>query len=365
LTREVFREAGRNLASGTSRMLVLALVAGSVMAGLTAADGVGMVRIIQADRDFRLRAATTWIVKAQGQVDPAACEALRRLAGVPAAGARRPASQGLTVAQLPQNPITVYQVTPGFLALLPDLARTGGAGLVVSDQVAGALGWRLGDRIASADGQAGLAGQAGHAEVAGTYAYPDDGRAPGLGWAALEPVNARTAFDECWVDIAPDSPAVRALASTAIRLGQDQAASPEISQLNSTLGPPADQAKAFHARPTLSAPWLGAATAAVIAATAAWARRLELAAARHARVPRLASMIQFALEAGAWLALAGLACLPIVAHYAVEAGPGDGPAVAWALARVPLAVLAAGVLVAFLVAGLIREKRLFAYFKAR
>ncbi|MDR3108052.1 MAG: hypothetical protein LBU05_07690 [Bifidobacteriaceae bacterium] len=356
LTREIFREAGRNLATGTSRMLVLATAAGAVMAALAAADGRAVAGLIDANRTYQAQAATTWVVKAPGQIDPAACESLNRLANVTAAGAIKPADPGLTSGLLPRNPITRYLVTPAFTDLLDDFRTSGRPGLILSSQVAAVLGAEVGQMIALTGGQA---------DVAGTYTYPDDGRTPGLGWAVLEPTNAQTGFDECWVGIAPDSAAVRALLATSARFTPGDQTSPQVTQLNSTLGPPADQAAAFHARQTSPAPAVAATAAALIAAAAVWARRLELAAARHARVPRLASMVQLATEAAAWLALAAAATAPVIAHYAVHAGGLDTADVAWALARIPLAGFAAGMTAAFATTTAVREKRLFTYFKTR
>ncbi|MDR1187651.1 MAG: hypothetical protein LBK95_09385 [Bifidobacteriaceae bacterium] len=356
LTREAASEAWRSLTSGTSRWLGLALAGAAVMAGLVVADGRAMAAQIAAAREYDERGATTWVAKAPGRIDGAVCEALAGLPNVRAAGALAPDPKGLTTGQLPSNPVTAYRVSPAFPGLLAGNVAMGGVGLVASDQVMSTLGLEVGERLWT---------RAGSAAVAGAYAYPDDGRRTGMGWAVLQPSPSNEVFDECWARIEPSSQGAAQLLRTAARPSSGEDKSVEVAQLNTALGPPVDTVATFAGRPTGRLWVVAAAATSLMAAIWVRSRRLELASARHAGVPRSAAMAQIGLEALAWLLLAAVVSLPVVAAYATASDMDDAASLAWTLARVPLAGLAAGLLSAMATAGLVRPRRLFTYFKVR
>lgn len=95
-------------------------------------------------------------------------------------------------------------------------------------------------------------------------------------------------------------------------------------------------------------------------------RRIEIASALHAGYPKTAMLLQLFLETLATVAASCVACLPVVAIVPlILTGSGDAMPVVAMLCRVPGA-MSVGMLAGTAVGGMtIRERQLFAYFKAR
>lgn len=174
----LWREAWRNITSGTTRVVLFATIAAVAGSLLVAAEVLTVRSILDDAKEYRDSGAATLILTAGGRVNGQACTALTQIDGVTAAGAIRESPQKLVLAALPGAPISAFEVTPGFAALLSP-ARLDGPGIAVSEQVASERGVSGGETLSFHDG--------GYAKVAGAFAYPSDGRRAGLGWAALEP----------------------------------------------------------------------------------------------------------------------------------------------------------------------------------
>ena len=206
----------------------------------------------------------------------------------------------------------------------------------------------------------------GETRLGGTYAYPDDGRPAGMGYAAISLVPANHRFDECWIDGYPLDRATLDLLHTAIAADASLSDSEvHVGQHNSTLGVATVPQDDFASRDSAGAPVVGMVVAVGLAALATWSRRLELAAALHIGVAKADQVAILLLETVVWAGIgAGAAVAPVV--ILTRDLPGaDRPAVITSALLTPLLVVAGSLLGVLLAALTIRENRLFAWFKAR
>lgn len=132
--------------------------------------------------------------------------------------------------------------------------------------------------------------------------------------------------------------------------------------LGSHMPGPAD----FDARITRYAPLLMFVIAMALGFASVCMRRIEIASALHAGYPKTAMLLQLFLETLSTVAASCVACLPVVAIVPlILTGSGDAMPVVAMLCRVPGA-MSVGMLAGTAVGGMtIRERQLFAYFKAR
>jgi hypothetical protein len=118
--------------------------------------------------------------------------------------------------------------------------------------------------------------------VSGIFEWPDDGRRPGLGYAALIPEPPIQPFDECWAEAWPENGALQGLLPTAlVPAHADRSTPAEFASVNATLGASFPGTRRFEGRMTRFAPPVAALAALVVAIVAVRLRRLELAAAHH------------------------------------------------------------------------------------
>lgn len=351
--RAIVREAIRNVGSGTARSALLAVAFALAVLAPLFADQVAVRQLVTDADAYRAAGAATLIIQAASRIDGDACDRLGSLPGVRAAGAARQTEPIETIV-LPSAPIPAFEVTAGYPVVLHS-RMTRPAGVVLAEPAADDLGAQT--RIATTDG---------HAVIAGTYPNPDDGRRPGLGYAALIVTTDRAAFDECWVDAWPQRPELAQLLLTTVRASNDPPADlPTIGQFNSTLGAQFDGAARFDQRLTRFAPLLTGVLAASIAVLAIRLRRIELASARHSGV-RARDLLAIAfIECATWIAPVAVAAAAVAACFAWYADPGD---------RTTGLSLAAGCALAGVVSALVgtagavlatRERHLFRYFKDR
>ncbi len=350
-------EAWRNLATGTSRAGLLALGFVLTIGTLAAVDVRAVVAVLQEAAEFRAAGATVQVLESEAGIDGARCAALTGTGGVTAAGAVRRGAD-VRALNLPSATVSVLEVTPAFLDVLPGAGTAAPAtpGIWLAADLADALGAGAGDEIATS---------AGPATIAAVYAFPDDGRDRTLGYAALAPVPAVGAFDACWAEIWPPDEAASALVRSA--LVPTAAGQPEVTQaqLNPRLGRDHDAVAALADRLTGPAP--GAATVAglLLGLGAARARRLELASALHARVPKPALAFQVLGEAVAWVGAATLVTTAVLGWLASWQNPDPGLAT-WAIGLRTTGAGAAAVLLGVVLGVLTtRERHLFRYFKDR
>lgn len=353
----VIREATRNILSGTTRLGLLATALIIATGGLGAADLAAVRALEEKARTFQEVGASVLTLSAPGRIDGRACEALRGLSGVRAAGALRESTQQVRALALPAAPLQAKDVTVGFPAILTRQPSPP-SGAVIVREAADQLGVGSGGSIPTTSGEL---------RVGATFDYPDDGRRTGLGYAALLPTVDDGPFDECWVDAWPMITALPALLMTAVTpsTGARDEQSPALGQLNTRLGAEFDGPRQFANRVTAVAPVVAAALGLILGVVAIRLRRIQLAAALHSRMRRADLQAQMVLEVSAWC-LPTLAVGVALAGIAVATGdpPDYGTHVILAL-RAPLAGVAGALVGTVIGVALTRERHLFRYFKDR
>lgn len=378
--RGVLDEAWRNLASGTSHACALAMALACLMLLCAGADLASVTAIQRETDDYVASGGSTYAITYEGRIDGAACDRLASLDGVLAAGATRTASSKLTFAALPSTGVPTYDATPGAVsifaygdasarAMTSGMTSDGGAdaassvpadGLWLSHDAADPLRAQAGDDVDLHDGAS--------AHVAGVFDWPDDGRKSGYSYAAIAPVPLveGETFDQCWVKTwpAPDNieSLLRIVTTGEDPSGQDR---PTVAQLNTTHGQRFDAQTAYATRMTAWAPLVAGVGALLVGFLAVYIRRLELASALHCGVPKPALVTQILVETGLWSLAATLLCSPVLAWMWLENTDGDALVLTDTLLRVPAAAYAGVMFGALLCACVIREKRLFRYFKNR
>lgn len=350
----LFREISRNVASGTSRLAGLFLLATVALSLIVASDVLTISRSVTDAMEYRDSGSAVMTLTLPGRINGASCEALVDTPNVLAAGAMR--SDGKVSAEtLPGEPLDLYATTPGFGEVLG--AGDGGNGVFVSTDVASNVG---------ADSIPLTAGSP--TPIRGTYSYPPDGRRAGFGWAVLAPTSANDgAFDECWALAWPQRSDLRQLLLTTVTPvdGNASADQPLISQLNTKYGLTFSGPTVYRARITQYAPYLAALVGMLFAGAAVWFRRVEIASNLHAGGTRGTLYLQHLIEAITW-------SLPAVAAAWMA---GFFSSMITASTELPsLAIRSAEIALAFAVGTLVgtasgfacvRESRLWRYVKGR
>ncbi|WP_402374139.1 hypothetical protein [Isoptericola rhizosphaerae] len=358
--RSVAGEAARNLVTGTTRALWWALAFVVLVGGLAVADARVLVRVWQDADAFRSAGAAVLTLASEREqvVDGTRCQGLSGVSRLAGAGALRPGTP-IRAANMPSSDLTVWEVTPGVLELLTSTARptqvvTGATGGIwLADDLAAALGASAGDDLVTTDGRV---------RIAGVYSWPDDGRDRVLAYAAVVAVPASGTFERCWAEAWPADEDAAGLLYSAMSPGADDL---RLGQLNSQRGSTYDLTGSVDSRPTATAPAAAAVVGLVLGCVAVRARRLELASALHARVPKRLLSWQLLLEAGCWLAAALSVTAAATGVAALLGSPGPFLET-WATAGMTAGAGAAATLIGTLVGVLAtREKHLFRYFKER
>ncbi len=352
--RDAASEALRNLMTGTGRPAAIVIAVTLCAAVLVGLEVGSVAMLVTRANEFQAAGGSTLILESAQQVDAGACHRLESLAGVDGAAAVTVNSHTAHPANLPQQAMPVVRATPGLAGILG--VRPDGAGVWVSQEAADQLGLQVGSTIVL-DGHS--------TRVAAVYAYPEDGRRPGLGYAVVEPVPASGVFDECWVRSWPVSDAiVPALTATSFHPGQEQSQR-RLSQLNGTKGATFDGASELARRPSALA-GTAALVAGLLIGYAAWRlRRLELASARHAGVPTRALWLTAMVEVVALLAIMW-AWGAVVTLWATRGlSPGDAGQVLPFAGRVLLSISVGLILGASVAVWTARERQLFDFFKGR
>ncbi len=352
--RDAVVEGWRNLRSGTGRPIAVALALTLCGATLLGLEVSSVAQLVTRAHAFQDAGGSTLILESGGQVDAAACARLGSLTSVEGAAAVTLGSRTVHPAMLPQQAVPLIRATAGLADILG--AHPDGPGVWLSAEAADNLGLRVGSALVL-DGLP--------TRVAAVYAYPEDGRRPGLGYAVIDPVPSGGAFDECWVRSWPtDDGVLPALTATAFHPSTEQSQR-RFSQLNGTLGTTFDGAGELARRPSAPAAPAALAAGLLIGYAAWWLRRLELASARHAGVPLRASWLTAMVEQLAVLAVAWVWGV-VVALGAVH---GLASSDAWQVlpfaARVLLALSVGALVGSSLAVVTVKERQLFDYFKGR
>ena len=301
LPASTLSEAVRNVASGTTRAVILFAIWSALLICAVLSDQLAIRMILDGSNAFRSSGASVSVMIANGRVEGSVCDSLNQLPNVRAAGALRLADNDLVAATMPSSPIPTFEVSSGLVAILTSRA---GSGVFVSRDLANGLGTSAGDPFYLTGGE--------KTEVAGVFDYPTDGRRPGLAYSVLETVAPTGYFDECWVDIWPRSDEVLSLMGTTVGpASQADEPPPQLTQLNSTLGVSFPAVELFRDRPTANLPLYLVAGGGLLGFFAVWTRKLELASARHLGVTSGAQMAQMTIEASVWLCASSLVAFAV------------------------------------------------------
>lgn len=371
----IVSEALRNLRSGTTRGLLFGLICGVLAASALVADALAIDAVQGAAARYLAAGAATLVVESPDGVDGARCEGMIDVPNVRAAGAIRQTDAPLVPLRTPGVELPTFDATPGAVALLRTTGGAEGAGeaapqdaeardgtaetrdgVFVSTEVAHALALTTGSTLRTT---------AATARVSGTFAYPDDGRAAGLGYSVVLSAPPRGVFDQCRVLIWPESEAVRAIvASSVLSAGASTESPPTIGQLNPTLGAHFDADARFRDRPTASLPLAVIAAAGAAGFVAVRRRRLELAAARSVGVTLHVQAAQITIETLPWSACAAAGAVIVSAVTAAIVAPSAAldPAAVTVVAVGTLLAAPAGAAIAV---SSVSRARMHAYFRDR
>lgn len=355
--RSVLREARRNVASGTSRASLFGTLLFAITVTLALSDLLTVRQIVDDAREFQRRAGSIMTLEAASSIDGETCDQLSAIRGIRASGAFRDTGDKLRPSSLPNSPIALLAVSAGFGAVLGSNADDGG-GILLGPDVASALSLGRGDLIVASDEST---------RAAGEYAYPQDGRRRGFGYAALTISVDDRPFDECWVDVWPQNTNSSTLLLMTVRPGalSDGEVKPVLGQLNASMGEYFDGPQRFQSRLTMVAAPLAACAGFLLAFVSIRLRRVELASAMHAGVARPSLLAMLAVETGVWAGLSTLATVAVAIVASSSMAAVEFYPMVVLASRVPVLAMVgvmAGMMVA--IAG-VREKHLFRYFRAR
>ncbi len=334
--------------------MLSALLAAIVVGGILI-EMLSTIGIVQHAQRFQESGASVVTIQSPGSIDGATCEALNKVDGVRAAGAIRPYQVPLSPETLPNSGLVAFETTPTLPKLLN--ADGQGPGIFLSEAAASSLGLVAGSQVT-------FKGDA-TTFVGGVFPWREGGgRRPGFGFSAVVPIDARSAFDECWLDIWPSNDQAQDLLRLTL-LRDDAVDPPKITLLNSTLGASFDGAEQFRGRPSRWASIGVLVTAGTVGFAASWRRRLEVASDLHVGVLRadllLKHLAEVVVSAGIGVTLA----FPVATLLVQGLPVSDRPA-AFGLAACVAAVGACAMLLGAATAlTLARESAFLHYFRNR
>jgi hypothetical protein len=323
--REILREAFRNVYSGSSRQLWFMFFLSGMLGALVFFDGESQRGVVIRTHSFLDSGAATFVLEATGQIRGDVCDGLDRTPGIVAAGAVSQAMSPVRLSSLPATSVPTYDGSPGFTRMLTGQNALD-SGILASAELLAEQARPVG---------AALHTNAGRVRIAGTYAYPNDGRRTGFEYSIVVPERANRQFDQCWVTTWPFDPAVARLTNLALTssIGEQEKEAPVFGQLNSSLGSDFIGLEEYRSRPSRFAPVMALTVGAILGAVAIGLRRLSLASARHLGVratdlSAITFMESFAVVVPAALAIAPLAlwqtrqlmwedAVPVLLHSAV------------------------------------------------
>ena len=352
----ILSEAWRDVVSGASRALLWAVIIAMATGGAFAAELVQLKSLYTASDEYVSKGASINVFKAAGHINPTACEALNQVPGIRAAGAIRRVEDKVTLTPLPSAPVPLAEVTPHF----PDILKAQTApvtGVIASEQVHAYTQVNPGQELDTHQGKI---------PVSGVYSYPEDGRVPGYGYLLLSPTTKGGGFDECWADIWPESPEKTALLHTTLMSSTgEERQTPQLSQLNPTLGSSFQALTLYQHRITRFLP----AALGIIAFSLGYAlvriRRLDYAAALHARIPRHDMYLVIIAQTLIWL-LPTLAVLELLAISMNTLIIGNPDQTALLLTNRIILIIPIAIITGLSIAWqLTREQHLFQYYKTR
>lgn len=297
--REIIRESWLNLSTGVSRAGLLAPLVSVILLCFTGIDSYAQLQLSKDAEEFRSSGAATLVLISPGAIDGPTCDALSNVNGVLSAGAIRTNTGFLALDSLPNRPLAIHQVSPGFGEVLN--ARGASFGLYLSEEALTLLGQPVGSMIGAEEKSS---------TIAGSFAWPSDGRRSDLAFAAIADTVDGELFDECWATIWPQQAELEALLRLSDSALTDEPSS--LEQVNSSLGPLFDAKREFDNRPTAVFGLVGIVVAFGLGCAYVWTRRLEFATRLHFGQSRRAAVLTISLELsvafviGSMLALSAL-----------------------------------------------------------
>lgn len=353
----LFRESWRNVVSGTTTALGLAVLFGVFVVGLLIAD-LGTVKLLTDQAiEYRQSGASILTIAAPAQISGAKCESLGDIPGVRAAGAFRSPDSWVTLSAVPNSPLSIKETTSGFPSVLN--AEVGSpSGMYLSVDAADSLGLRLGEKVTTA---------AETSRVAGLYKYPDDGRRPGFGYVSLFVVNDQKPYDECWAEAWPAIASMPNLLLTTVLASSDTSGDeqPTLSQLNTTMGKSFDGPIRFDSRLTANAWMAGAVGGFLLGLVSIRRRRMQIASGLHSGVSRGNMYAMLVLETLSWCAIVMVWSAVVVLCFCYLSDLDDRLVTLALGAKIGIAAQIGALLGAVTGALSIREGHLFRYFKDR
>lgn len=354
--RIILHEVWRNLLTSSSKSILSFMFLVAIITTIGLADALTVSSLVSSARNFKEVGAATTILDAPGSINGESCDLLSTLDGIEASGAVRKPGNAVVASVLPAAPLPIYESTSGFPKVLGISRGPQGAVFAPTD-LQQAMNLSEGDQLAISTGLIPLSS---------FYAYPADGRLPGLGWALVDstPVNAGK-FDQCWVTAWPSSKSVRSLTLLALDVNSPPSSSHEVFQLNGRKGQTLDAADAYSSRITRYGPVLAFASAAAIGTVMYSLRRLHFAARRHDGASMFALVSQTILEVLCWSvpAVVVSALLPLIV--AVEVSGTEGRVMAISVISLCFCAIAGAILSSVVVVMNTRERQLFRFFKDR
>src|SRR6185312_2271910 len=142
-----WREIGRNIATGTTRAVTFGICFAVIVGALCVAELGTVGTLLHAEQAYRASGADITILTAAGRIDGTACDHLVGARGVLAAGAIRDTPSRVSAEVLPDAPIPISEISPGFRLLVGAPPR---AGIALGPEAQHALGARPDSQLATA-----------------------------------------------------------------------------------------------------------------------------------------------------------------------------------------------------------------------
>lgn len=354
----IVREVRRDLSTGMAHAGILSLIFGLILTITAGVDIVQIRQLTQAAQEFRETGASVVILNAEGRIDGDTCNGLSRVEGIRASGAIRLRDERITATLLPSAPIQIADVTSGFPSVLhAEVESENATGIILAREAAQPLGLTSTGTVVTDDGDV---------EVAGVYDYPNDGRIGGYGYLALSPTISEEAFDECWVDIFPQSDELKSLLYTTMLPSKNsEEKTPSLGQLNPRLGTSFDGPHLFSTRITRFMPLVALVAGVALGFMAVRLRRLEFASGLHAGVQRSDMRAIVFLEMAAWVMLGLVGAFSVCSVLVASDMYADRSALFFIAGRVFFSGIAGVGVGTALAWWATREAHLFRYFKER
>ncbi|MDR1033882.1 MAG: hypothetical protein LBL41_03845 [Bifidobacteriaceae bacterium] len=357
-------EARLNFTTGTTRAVLLAVLAITITCSAIFLDLSSVNSISIQGKEFLESGAATWELTNKNTISPVRCDNLSKIDGILHSGAISEENMTITPISMPGTSIPVNTVSQDFYKLLDltslDLSTPG---IFIPTVISERLGIRAGDSFLT---------KSGEIFVSGVYNYPDDGRQGSLGFAALAPLDERASpnrlLDSCQATIWGQNDSLKTMLWTALESKEESANSrvkPEIAQLNGKFGITFEGVKLYDSRDTKYLGVLVLLVCTLLGFVFIRIRRLEIASWLHVSMKKSDALKISLLEIAPIIFLALITSIPTFLFAYIGADSSDTLTYIFLAARIFLAS-AIGLLFGTTL-GIVatKERHLFKYFKER